>query len=327
MLGPFDRWYDVAGVRAGVRRKFHDETEQGKVFFPQDLIPYLTHDAVRSLPPARLRELTIRHLYQFLLSTTHLEMRIVNRAAERIANNRVGLQLPLSVRLDAFKVYCDEGYHALYSLDLADQIAAATQIPLPLWDYGACVDRLEDTRNHRLPDQPVLAELLQVIIFETLITAALNELPNNATVITTVRELMHDHARDEGRHHRFFSALFHELWAHLEPSLRVRVVQVIPVLIHDCLGWDIEPVRSSLMLAGLDEPTVDLVIHDCYGGNTGAQRSGEIARGTIKMCESAGVFDIPGSREAFAAYRLDEPVRSSPREAGSLKTLITGDRR
>ena len=77
--GPLANWHRAAGVRVSVRRVFRDETEQGKVFFPAQLVPYLDHPAVRGLEPARRRELAVRHLYQFLLSATHVETRIVNR--------------------------------------------------------------------------------------------------------------------------------------------------------------------------------------------------------------------------------------------------------
>jgi hypothetical protein len=302
--GPLDSWYYAAGVRSDARRLFQDEEDQGKVFFPADLVPYLGHDAVRELAPDRLREISIRHLYQFLLSTAHLETRVVNRGAERIANNRAGLDLPMSNRLDAFKVYCDEGYHSLYSLDLADQIADATGVAVPSWDYGGFVDRLEETTRRLLPDEPALAQLLQVIVFETLITAVLNEVPNNTDVVTAVRDITRDHARDEGRHHRYFAALFQELWAQLTPSLRFRVSRALPQLIHDCLTWDLEPVRSSLRLAGVTEDTARTVLDDCYGGDAGTQRIRDIARATVRMCETTGVFDVPGAAEAFAAHGL-----------------------
>jgi aspartate/methionine/tyrosine aminotransferase len=300
--GPFAAWYEVAGVRSGVRRILHREAEQGKVFYPAALVPYLSHEAVKELAPARIRDLTIRHLYQFLLSTTHLETRVVNRGAERIANGRIGLDLALPMRMDAFKVYCDEGYHALYSLDLADQIAAVTGVAIPDCDYGRLVDRLEEVGDRLLPADPVLAQLLQVVVFETLVTAVLNEVPNDETVIDTVRDLTRDHARDEGRHHRFFSAFFHELWTGLDRPRRERVARTMPALIHGCLVWDVEPIRSSLELAGLDPRTAGEVIADCYGGDAGQARIADIARATVRMCESAGVLDVPGAREAFAGH-------------------------
>ncbi|MDT3397229.1 diiron oxygenase [Streptomyces sp. B1866] len=300
---PLDRWYEAAGVRSGVRRRFHEETEQGRVFFPAALVPYLAHEGLRGLPPERVRELTIRHLYQFLLSTAHLETRVVNSGAERIANGRAGVDLPFADRIDAYKVYCDEGYHSLYSLDLADQIAAVTRVPVPDWDYGGFVARLAEAGRALLPGEPVLAQLLQVVVFETLITAVLNELPNDTTVVTAVRDVTRDHARDEGQHHRFFSAFFHRLWAGLDTSLRARVAHALPPMVHACLTWDTAPVRSSLLLAGVAEPTADAVLRDCYGA-AAVQRVHDMGRATVHMCESAGVLDVPGAREAFASHGL-----------------------
>jgi hypothetical protein len=299
-----DTWYETAGVRAGVRRLFRDETDAGKVFFPARLVPYLAHEALTQATPQQQRELTLRHLYQFLLSTAHLETRIVNRAAERIANGRAGIDLAMSVRLDAFKVYCDEGYHALYSLDLAEQIAKKTGIAIPPWDYGGFVDRLEQTGSRLLPDVPHLVRLLQAVVFETLITAVLNEIPPDPTVLTVVRELTRDHAKDEGHHHRFFAKFFHELWHQLDPSLSEPVAHALPALIHACLTWDIKPVTSSLLLAGVDTVTACQVVQDCYGGEAGLDRIADTCRATVRMCRSAGVFDVPGAVEAFAAYRL-----------------------
>ncbi|GII88932.1 hypothetical protein Ssi03_69220 [Sphaerisporangium siamense] len=304
MSGPFDQWYEAAGVRGGVRRMFTEESEDGKVFYPESLVPYLAHEALAGLPSRTRRELTIRHLYQFLLSTTHLETRIVNTTAELIANDRAGLRLPVRLRLDAFKVYCDEGYHALYSLDLADQIAAGTGVAIPPWDYGGFVDRLERAGRSLLPDTPALVPLLQAVVFETLITAVLNEIPNDRTVVTVVRDLTRDHAKDEGRHHRFFAAFFAELWAGLDPALRGPVARALPPLIHACLTWDVEPVRSSLLLAGLDADAAAQVVADCYGGDAGAARIADTCQATVRTFQSAGVLEAPGAEEAFATHQL-----------------------
>ncbi|GAA3439824.1 diiron oxygenase [Kutzneria kofuensis] len=299
-----DRWYEQAGIRNGVRRIFHEESEAGKVFFPHRLVPYLSHEAVRDLPAERHRELAVRHLYQFLLSTAHLETRVVNRGAELIANGRSGIELPMSSRLDAFKVYCDEGYHSLYSLDLADQIGAVTGVPVPRWNYGGFVDQLADAVDRTLPDHPELAVLLQVVVFETLITAVLNEIPHDDTVVTTVRETVRDHAKDEGRHHHYFTGFFHELWHQLDAPTRVDVAFAMPALIRSCLLWDVEPVRSSLVLAGLDDTTATAVVRDCYGGDPGNERIRAICRASLRMCESAGVLAVPGAAEQFAAHGL-----------------------
>ncbi|WP_206619451.1 diiron oxygenase [Streptomyces hoynatensis] len=305
--GPLDRWYEAAGVRGGVRRIFHAEAERGHVFFPEHLVPHLDHPEVRALAPERIRELTIRHLYQFLHSTTHLETRVVNGAAEPVANGRSGMDFPSALRMDAFKVYCDEGYHALYSLDLADQIARVTGIPVPKVDYGGFVTALEAAGRALLPGDPVLAGQLQAVVFETLITAVLNEVPQDPTVVSTVRDLMRDHAKDEGRHHRFFSAFFLELWARLNRSRRIAAGRALPAMIRAALEWDLAPVHGSLRLAGLGEEQARAVLADCYAGEAVTARIQAVSRATVRLCAQVGAFELPGVAEAFAAQGIDEP--------------------
>ncbi|MFB0631604.1 diiron oxygenase [Streptomyces sp. AB3(2024)] len=308
--GPLDRWYETAGVRGGVRRVFHAEAEQGRVFFPDALVPHLAHPEVKALAPERVREISVRHLYQFLHSTTHLETRVVNGAAEPVANGNCGLHFPTALRMDAFKVYCDEGYHALYSLDLADQVAAVTGIAVPDVDYGGFVTALQESGRRLLPQDPVLAGQLQAVVFETLITAVLNEVPQDPTVVSTVRELMRDHAKDEGRHHRFFSAFFLELWARLDGRRRVLAARALPAMIRAALDWDLEPVRVSLRLAGLDEDRTEAVLADSYGGGAALDRIQTISRSTLRLCAQVDAFDLPGVTDAFAEFGLRAPEES-----------------
>ncbi|MEO3973079.1 diiron oxygenase [Streptomyces sp. CAU 1734] len=304
--GPLDRWYEKAGVRGGVRRIFHEEEEQGRIFFPEALVPHLSHPEVKALAPERVRELTLRHLYQFLHATTHLETRVVNGAAEPVANGRAGYDFPTALRMDAFKVYCDEGYHALYSLDLADQVAAVSGVPVPDFDYGGFVTALQDAGRRLLPDDPLLAGQLQAVVFETLITSVLNEVPQDPTVVSTVRELMRDHAKDEGRHHRFFSAFFLQLWTRLDRSRRIAAGRALPAMIRAALDWDLGPVHGSLRMAGLGEEAARAVLAECYGTPAGDDRIRTIARSTVRLCTQAGAFDLPGVRDAFAAHGLQE---------------------
>ena len=174
-----------------------------------------------ALPERAARDLTIRHLYQFLLSTAHLETRIVNRAAELIANDRSGVDLPAARRLDAFKVYCDEGYHSLYSLDLADQIATETGVPVPDWDYGGFVDALEAAGARLLPHAPASCRCSRSWCSRRW-SPRCSTRSQRPDVLTVVRDLTRDHAKDEGHHHRFFADFFHRLWTQLDPGCAAR---------------------------------------------------------------------------------------------------------
>jgi hypothetical protein len=45
------------------------------------------------------------------------------------------------------------------------------------------------------------------------------------------------------------------------------------------------------------------VVHDCYG-EPDLGRIQDICQATVRICESAGVLDVPGAGEEFAAHGL-----------------------
>jgi hypothetical protein len=239
----FDDWYDRATVRQGPRRAIAAELDQDRLFFPDRLIPYLDHPLVRELPAQARRAVSARHLYQYLEFTAHFEARVVNRAAERIANGRIGMPLKPRTRLDAFKIHCDESYHALFSLDLVQQIEAASGVAALPYRFENVLDRLDAVGPTLLPDEPVLAQLLQLVVFETVVTSILSDVPRDTQVLTVVREVVRDHARDEARHHAFFADFFKLLWLRLDRRQRERAARALPLLIRLSLWPDTAPVH------------------------------------------------------------------------------------
>lgn len=297
-------WYDRAGVRGGPRRRLGDELAAGQLFFPPLLIPYGDHPLVRALPEPRRAEVFARHLFQYLGFTAQFETRVVNRATERIAGGRSGIDVGIPVRLDAYRIYCDEGYHSLYSLDVIDQISTASGISPTPYDFEPFLNRLDQVGEQALPGEPGLAPLLQVVVFEMLITAILNDVPKDPRVLTVVRDIVGDHARDEGWHHAFFARFFRELWAQQPTARRGRVARCLPALIRSSLLPDLRPVRASLAAAGLAPAVVAEVLRDAYPQdrvNTGIRTA---ARHAVRLFEESGVLEVPGGRDAFEAAEL-----------------------
>lgn len=297
-------WYDRAGVRSGPRRRLGGELATGRLFFPPGLVPYWDHPRVRALPERRRAELLARHLFQYLGFTAQFETRVVNRATERIAGGRSGVDTGTPVRLDAYRIYVDEGYHSLYSLDIIDQISAASRIAPAPYDFAPFLSRLDHVGEQALPDEPVLAQLLQVVVFEMLITAILNDVPKDPRVLTVVRDVVRDHARDEGWHHVFFSRFFRELWAQQPAALRGRVARCLPGLIRSSLLPDLRPVRASLAAAGLAPAAVEEVVRDAYPADRVNAGIRSAARHAVRLFEEVGALSVPGGREAFEAAEL-----------------------
>lgn len=317
-------WYERSGVRSGPHRTVTGPLDPATRLFPPHLVPYWSHPLVRDLPDRRRHELLARHLYQYLTFTAHFETRVVNRATERIADGRTGLALPAAVRLDAYRIYCDEGYHALFSLDLVEQLAEATGIPPLPYAFDPFLRQLDGIGSELLPGEPLLAQLLQVVVFETLVTPALDEVPGDRAVLPVVRDVVRDHARDEDHHHVYFSRFFERLWGDLPLPLKRRAARCLPDLIVAGVAPDLRPVGAALTVAGLRADAVRQVIADSYRTRRSKDALRSAAARTVRLFRDAGVLEIPGATEAFDAAGL-LPGASGPPTAPGDQTPETSE--
>lgn len=297
-------WYTKAGVRTSPRRFDEDsEIEDAKLFFPTALIPHLRHEAVRSLEPDRQRYLNAQYLYQWLEFTTHFEVAVVNRSCQRIAEGTAGLTVPVESRMAAFQIYVDEGYHSMYNLDVRLQIERASGIPALPFEFGPFLRQL-DAVGDGLPDLRLLIQLLQVIVFETLITSLLVDIPNDSGVKTLVRETVRDHAVDEGRHHRYFAGLFSQLWQQLEPAVRIAVAPFLPELIVRSLRPSLSSHRSALRHIGLPDDLVADILADSYSPAATLDYIRDASARTVALFARCGVLEVPGAADAFHHFGL-----------------------
>ncbi|WP_405090022.1 diiron oxygenase [Micromonospora sp. NBC_01392] len=296
---PLRDWFDRAGVRVDPRRVLADEMDGGKVLFPARLIPYLDHELLAGLADEARTALVARHAYHYFAFTAHFETRVVNRAAEMLANGRVDAPLRRDVRLDAFKIYCDEAYHALYSFDVVRQLESASRVEALPYDFTPFLNRLDDISSGAMPHRGTLPQLLQVVVFETLVTTLLAELPNDPDVVGLVRETVRDHARDEGRHHVFFSHLFREVWSGLDSAARRETARCLPRLIGHSLRPDLRPARANLAAAGLTPTQVEDVVRDVYPPESVRRTTRDQAVQSVRLFRSCGVLDLPEGLDAF----------------------------
>jgi hypothetical protein len=298
-VSPLDEWYEKAGVRRDPRRILDEEMDSGRVLFPSRLIPYLDHPLVGRLDSAALERLVARHTYQYFAFTAHFETRVVNRATEMLANGRLDMPAGPAMRMDAYKIYCDEAYHALYSFDVIQQLETASGVHALPYDFDPFLGELDAISDRIMPGRGSLPQLLQVVVFETLVTAILSDVPKDRTLVSLVRDTVQDHAKDEGRHHAFFSDVFRELWAGLDRELRGEVAQCLPRLIIRSLAPDMRPVRANLLAAGLTTAEAAQVQADVYQPDTLRETARQHARQSIRLFQAVGVLDLPEGIDAF----------------------------
>ena len=112
----FDSWHESSSIRVKPHRVIQKDQLEGKVFFPPDLFPIVSHPLVQKRGEAFIEKLLVHRLYSYLDFTEVLEHQIVNPVVSRIAHDQTGMEISEERRLDAYKIYIDEGYHALFSI-------------------------------------------------------------------------------------------------------------------------------------------------------------------------------------------------------------------
>lgn len=99
-----------------------------KDWFPPAMLPVLQHPVIKSMPSNHQKSLQARYLVHFLNHTTALEHLIINNAVENIIHKRMRVEFEDSMCTIGLMIYTDEAYHALFSDQLAADVAKYFQI-------------------------------------------------------------------------------------------------------------------------------------------------------------------------------------------------------
>jgi hypothetical protein len=292
---PFDRWDERASVRRTPRRLV--AADDGP-YFPSELMAVASHPLVRGLSPEESATVQLRHLHRYLRFTVELETKYVNPVALALASHGYGLNLPPRMRLDAMRVYTDEAYHALVATDLLMQSEARSGVAERRGPPGFAV-AFAELAGSASSRQTALLELLFVGVSETLITGTLAQLPRAREAPAGLRDAVRDHASDEARHHRYFSAVLAEVWSAMSADDRIEVGALVPTLIDIFLRPDLGPVAADLVEAGLTEADAALVVAETMGDDRVAEQRARVAESAVRAFEAAGALADTKVRHAF----------------------------
>lgn len=296
---PFDRWDAQSWVRS--KPRCNDAFAPDLHFFPPDLCPPLVHPAVRALAPEARSRLLVHQLYLYLEFTVRLETGPVNEACLHLRSGTVLPWLPQTMRDDVLRIYTDEAGHAEMSDTLLSRVRAATGVE-PLAHDPAFLAELATLHAEDSGLDSAMVTLFFVIVSETLITASLRRIPHDDRVQRQVRDLVADHAADEGRHHAYFQQLFAHLWPRLPPATRRRAGVLLPRMMLAFLTPDAGAMTAVLADCGVDQPAA--VVSDVLTDPRTADGIREGARPSLRMFRAQGVFDDPEVSAAFAAAGL-----------------------
>jgi hypothetical protein len=299
----FGNWENRASVRVKPRRELGANGDH-EVYFPPELVPVLDHPLVIERGPGQRRRLLVHSLFCYLHFTVELEQTAVIPVTSMISLGREGLQLPEAMRQDAFKITTDEAWHAQFSYDLLKEVECATGVPRRMPAAPQFATRLAEIRRQLNPSLRALATLAFAVVSETLISATLADLPKDQRLPAAVRELVADHAEDEGKHHAYFSTILKYLWPALSKDQSRHLGPRLPDLIFAFLEPDYRAIACALGEIGLTGEEIRHVLHDSYPPDLVVRHIADAARSTIRYFENVGALADTRTAEAFAKAGL-----------------------
>jgi hypothetical protein len=299
----FVQWDRRASVRAKPERPLGWPGEE-ELYFPPELVPAVSHPLVAGRGTATVRRVLVQRLYQYLHFTTELEQLAVIPVASKISRGRSGLALPGEMRADAFKIVTDEAWHAQFSYDLLGQLERRTGVASRIPEIPRFVERLDAVRQRLDPSVRGAEALLFAIASETLISSFLSVIPNDPRIPGAVRDIVRDHAEDEGRHHAYFRSLLRYLWPALSARERAALGPWVPEIILAFVGPDHAATGLALLDAGLTADEIEQVLRESYPNSAAQVDAASSAACAVRYFAEEGGLDDPRTRDAFLTAGL-----------------------
>jgi len=296
-LGDWDNRAAVR-VRKNDYRLPHDLDHQltTKDWFAPALIPYIEHPLIDKAGRSLIQRLAANHLVYFLDYTTVLEHRVVNRSVETIIHGEFDVPIPNQMKTAALQLYTDEGYHALFSNEVAEQVANLYGIrerPTP-----RRIDRLLSMVDAASPPDRPLTWFLLGFVSETIIAKELLSATRN-NLVSTVYLMLRNHLEDEARHSRFFSETFQYLWSILNSAQRDQAARLLLDIINIYFEPDIAWLMRSLASVGFGEQASLQILAGVLQPGAQARRVRSGAVSTFAAMQKAGFFDSAINRQLF----------------------------
>ena len=294
-------WYEQSTVRRAPRRTLNEDDLNGHLY-PMTLAPVTQHPLVTKLDGEQVDKILTNHLYRYLDFTVKLEVSVVNDVVRDIALDIAPFKPEKSMMVDALKIYTDEGYHALFSLDLANQIEDLTEqepilprTPRFLKVMKELLDQADDAVERSL------YSLWFVIVSEMLITGSLKDHGSENEMPSAVRDTLKDHMRDEARHHAFFSGLLLTIWPKMNHKQRTECLSRISDFILAFVHPDTDAIETELTVIGMSPDDAKQVVAETYTRETVAGYARDSARSLLSLVSNFDEFHDPEVQDRFQA--------------------------
>lgn len=305
---PFKGWIDTASVRAKPSlTEFNLSGGAGELSGVQWFVfgntdELMSHPALRPLGVAERNRLYATRLVHFLDDMALSEHRIVNPAAQVIAEGRLHTYLPEALALDALKLYTDEGYHAWFTAQASRSIREV--FGLQAHDGpNLKVAAIEALVAEALPERRDMTWFMIGFVGETMITQALVDVMRSSAH-SAIQRMLLAHLEDEWVHARYFGHLFSLIWPQLDDEGRAWFGRLLPRIVAAFHTWDGPFHRRLLEEAGLDAAARDRVLARVAGESHQLARMRHRCGNTLQVLERCGVFKDAALRKHFVEAGL-----------------------
>ena len=266
----------------------------------------LKHDELSGITPNQKKFVMGTQLLEFVMKQVRFEIECVNTVAQNIANDKYHFSIPQNLRLDALKIYTDEGFHAYFTQKIAYQIREFYNINE--FDLNPYIDiffkKIEKIGSSFDKKYKYLSLLALVIVGENQIVSDITTEMKNI-VFEPIRVMFKEHAIDESMHAKYFALIFDIIWGQLDDTEK----EILGSNLCDAmiiLGTPrVDIYYYSLGKIGYSKDQISRYISDIY--HTKEWKTSKIKdrmSPTINLLNSSGIFKISKVKEKFTTHGL-----------------------
>ena len=270
---------------------------QTRHWFAPAFMPYLEHPCILKAGQSIILRLEANHLVYFLDYTTLLEHKIVNRAVQTLIHGELNIPVPPPMKKAALQLYTDEGYHALFSNQIAEQVAHLYGMQnRPCMPHR--ITRLQALIFNTPCEHSALIEFMIGFVSETVIAKELLDAARK-TLVSTVFMMLKSHLEDEARHSRCFSEAFNHVWTHLTYEQRAICARALVEIIAIFFETDTHWLNASLSTVNLEQAAIQQIVENLQTPHNYCQRVRSGARATFVAMARSGFFDDSENLQLF----------------------------
>ncbi|NET04013.1 MAG: diiron oxygenase [Symploca sp. SIO2B6] len=296
---PFKDWDESSWIRS---KPLREVSFSGLLFRPE-LTPLAWHPKISKEPDLYKAILAYRLLENIQL-TSLIELNYVNPICRDLVQEKTVINLTKEQRLDALKIYCDEGGHSFvmeWFVQQVETISGLNHKVLEQPHFELNFQKLVDAEYNLSPN---LIKLFMTTILETLYVEAYSAIPQDERIAPAVRAVIEDHITDENKHDIYFRGIFTLLWNSLSELKKEQVGQLLPKMVRTFLEPDQIAAHNILQYLGFSTVDSDRILEEVYVPEKITQNIRRAAKPVLRMFEESGVFSISSVKQGFENYQL-----------------------